>query len=142
MATWLKIATVCFLFIKTGDWESGVKRILIIHGNRLLSLGIESLLAETKGLVVKGMAYAASKRLANEMNHFRPDMLIVDQSLLLSGRPFVFDLMEEHPGLPIMTLDMHRNVLQIYQKSEVTVSGKADLIAAIQQGPPYDPAGS
>ncbi|NLG71838.1 MAG: hypothetical protein GX495_07340 [Chloroflexi bacterium] len=119
-----------------------MKRILIIHGNRLLSLGVESLLAEVQGLVVKGIAYAASNRLASELNRFRPDMLIVDQSLLLADRPFVLDLIEEHPDLPIMTLDMHRNVLHIYQKSEITVSCKADLIAAILQEQPHDPADS
>lgn len=131
-----------FLIFKPGDWGSGVKRILIIHGNRLLSLGVESLLAEVQGLVVKGIAYAASNRLASELNRFRPDMLIVDQSLLLADRPFVLDLIEEHPDLPIMTLDMHRNVLHIYQKSEITVSCKADLIAAILQEQPHDPADS
>jgi DNA-binding NarL/FixJ family response regulator len=109
-----------------------MRRVLIIRSNQLLASGVESLLLQKNNMIVKSAALDDEKSIWAEIRAFRPDVLILDESLVALDTPALLSLIQDFSNLRIVVVDIRANTLHIYDKRDVFVKQADDVIKVIQ----------
>jgi len=85
--------------------------ILLVDDHPLMNEGLRHVIAREPGLDICGMAGTVQEALAL-VESIKPDLLITDLSLPgRNGLELIKDLGATHPGLPILVLSLHDELL-------------------------------
>jgi len=114
-----------------------LKRVLIVTSELLLSEGIESLLSHEDDIIVIGTQFTDESDLAKDIDHYQPDVVILDERLEYSDLTKLFDLLIDFPRIRMMVVNVIDNKVNVYDKSEFEISDSNDLVFAIRQGSAY-----
>jgi DNA-binding NarL/FixJ family response regulator len=109
-----------------------LKRVLVFQSDQLLLAGVESLLAREMDMNVSTITLSDGNQLISEIEQFEPEVVVMDENLVLSRFSLILDLFRGFPELRVMVVDDKENLLHIYDKHEVTVRQGKDLVSAIR----------
>lgn len=110
-----------------------MKRVLLVTSELLLSEGIESLLSREVDLIVYSIQFEGETELADEIDHYQPDVVILDERLEYSDLTNLFDLLIDYPRIRMMVVNVIDNKVNVYDKSEFEILHSNDLVFAIRQ---------
>ena len=110
-----------------------MKRVLVICNEVLLLAGVESLLARELDLDVCTIALGEGNHFISEIERFEPQVVVLDERLVLSRFSLLLELLNRFPELSVMVVDDKENLLHIYDKHEVAVRQGTDLVSAIRR---------
>lgn len=108
-----------------------MRRILFLRTDQLITEGVESLLMQETSLEMKTVILNDAKSIRVELDAFRPDVLILDESLFVSDLFTHLNLFKDFSSLRVVVINTSSNQLHVYDKHDVTVKKASDLIAAI-----------
>ncbi|MCK4977321.1 MAG: response regulator transcription factor [Anaerolineales bacterium] len=110
-----------------------MKRVLIVTSELLLREGVESLLSREVDLNIMSTRYIDEATLTQEIDHYQPNVVILDERLEYTDLTNLFDLLIDYPRLRVMVVNVIDNKVNVYDKTEFEVSHSYDLISAIRQ---------
>ena len=113
--------------------EIDLKSILIVNGESYFGKGVESLLLRHPDLTVDSTTFFDGNSLNYEIENCRPNVVILDESLLTSNRIDLSHLLMGYPKMRVLVLGIHDNRLSIYDHQELIVSNSNDLVSAIER---------
>jgi hypothetical protein len=102
-------------------------RVLVIHRDLILGMGIEGLLARESDIRVKGLHPGKATGLSPEIADFRPDLIIFDEVPNNGVLSTLFDLMAGYPAPKILVMNVHNNRVLIYQRHELEITQSNEL---------------
>ena len=111
-----------------------MKRVLIVTSELLLREGVESLLSREVDINVYSTQFIDESTLAHEIDHYQPDVVILDERLEYTDLTHLFDLLIDYPRIRVMVVNVIDNKVNVYDKSEFEVSHAYDLVSAIRHG--------
>lgn len=98
-------------------------RIAIADDHQLVRAGIARILQENQEFLIVQQA-ANGQELIDGIKNSRPDVLLLDLEMpILSGRETLIQIREEHPGIKVLMLTMHKNEAFIVQMMELGANG-------------------
>lgn len=109
-----------------------MKRVLVVHSNLLLIAGVESLLLRELDLVVKGTPLTSKEALLNEIEKFKPHVILLDQSLQLSEFLLSIITLNEFSDIRLMVINVENNLVNVLDKYQIEVTQGKDLLNALQ----------
>jgi DNA-binding NarL/FixJ family response regulator len=110
-----------------------LKNVLVINNKDLLSGGVVSLLCHQDDFIVVNKDVIDESALNNAMEELRPDVVIVNESLLSTYPSTLLGWLKVFPETRLIMLDENENLLHIYEKKEIVVEQSLDLIATIRR---------
>lgn len=106
-----------------------MKRILLVDDHPLLREGLRRLIVTDDTLSVCGMAATVEEALAL-VESTQPDLVLTDLTLPgRSGMELISELGASHPGIPILVLSMHDEL--IYAKRVLQAGGRGYVMKDI-----------
>jgi DNA-binding NarL/FixJ family response regulator len=108
-----------------------LKKVIVILSESLIGKGVESILSREMDLSVTSTSFIDNATLNQQIERDQPDVVILDESLLSSEMPRLFNLFASYPNLRVMVLSVGENRINIYDRQEIQVSHSADLVSAI-----------
>ena len=111
-----------------------MKRVLIVTSELLLREGIASLLSREGDINVHSTQFQDESTLAKDIDHYQPDVVILDERMEYSDLTKLFDLLIDYHSIRMMVVNVIDNKVNVYDKSEFEVSHSYDLVSAIRQG--------
>ena len=112
-----------------------MKRVLVICSERILSAGIESLLAHERDFSVFTIAPADVTAITEEIAHFQPNVVIWDENRPFSELTTVLNLARDYPELRVLVVNLHDNRVHVYAKQEFLLNQGTDLVEAVRLSP-------
>jgi DNA-binding NarL/FixJ family response regulator len=109
-----------------------LKRVLIVHGEHLLSSGVERLLTLEKDFEIRSTPEGLLSTLSDELVHFQPQVVVIDQICFEKELSWFYSMMRAFPGIRFIVIDLKKNIINIYSQFQVEVSRGSDLIATIR----------
>ena len=109
------------------------KTILLWGKDDLLSSSVEHFLTIEKTWKVINIPIEEDHQiLLQALEKINPDVVIIQMgdSERNSNLPAI--LMQDHPGLKVMTLSLNNNLMEVYSKQDILVRTGADLISIIE----------
>ena len=107
-----------------------LKKVLVVHSDLMLGAGIENLLAREKDILVMGTSVTTN--MSSDIDKFRPNVIVLDETLSFEDLGRVFDLLKDCPELRVMVINLQDNRVNIYNKREISISQSTDLVYAIK----------
>lgn len=114
-----------------------MKRVLIVTSELLLREGIASLLSREGDINVHSTQFLDESTLAKDIDHYQPDVVILDERMEYRDLTKLFDLLIDYHNIRMMVVNVIDNKVNVYDKSEFEVSHSYDLVSAIRQGTAY-----
>jgi DNA-binding NarL/FixJ family response regulator len=111
--------------------DRDLKKVIVILSESLIGKGVESILSREMDLSVTSISFIDDATLNQQIERVQPDVVILDESLLSSEMPRLFNLFASYPNLRVMVLSVGENRINIYDRQEIQVSHSADLVSAI-----------
>lgn len=111
--------------------DRDLKKVIVILSESLIGKGVESILSREMDLSVTSISFIDNATLNQQIERDQPDVVILDESLLSSEMPRLFNLFASYPNLRVMVLSVGENRINIYDRQEIQVSHSADLVSAI-----------
>jgi chemotaxis response regulator CheB len=108
-----------------------VKRVLVVHSNLLLEAGVESLLLREMDLVVKGISPKSREMLFSDIDHFQPDVILIDHSLLRSDFLTSLICLSEFPEFRVIVINAENNLINVFDKRQFELTRGKDLLNAL-----------
>lgn len=108
-----------------------LKRVLVVHRDLLLGIGIESLLEREKDLLVMGIAITSNMN--SDIENFHPNVIVLDETLSFGDLNRIFETLQDGPELRVMVINLQNNHVTVYDKREISITQSNDLIYAIKQ---------
>jgi len=97
-------------------------RVLVIQSKSILAAGITSLLQQQGTFEVA---------LCEEIDRFRPDVIILDASLGPAKISSLLSLLEVHQKLRLLVISLENNKVQVYEKQDQSINTLENLIKVI-----------
>ena len=110
-----------------------MKNILVVIGESYIGKGVESLLSSRPGLSVDSFPFLDVNSLNTQIDSCRPNVIILDESLLSSKRIDLSSLLMGYPKMRVLVLGIQENRLSVYDHQELIVSHSNDLVSAIER---------
>ena len=114
------------------------RRTVVLYGNSLLMAGVEVSLRDQPGLDVVRID-ATLPNVAQSLSALQPDVVIFDLTsppsnlqLPTSNLHFPSSILQEHPGISLIGLDLNSNKVLVLSGQEHTVLAANDLAQVIQ----------
>lgn len=104
--------------------------MVILYGNSLFVAGVEASLRNTSGLDAVRID-ATLPDAAQQLDALCPDAVIFD--LTAPDSPFAIRFLSEHPGLPLVGLDLNSKKVLVLSGQQHTVLAANDLAQVIRQ---------
>lgn len=107
------------------------RRILVLYGKSLLAQGVENLLKKSEGLEVIGVDLTQQGAVAR-VSALRPEVVIVDgDDVPAYGGSLILQLLRENPSAKVLCISVNGSDVDVYHKSQVSVTRAEELLAAI-----------
>ena len=109
------------------------KTIVLWSRGDLLSTSIEFFLTTQKGWHVFNLPNDENPDiLIKTVDDLNPDVVIIYQWDRADDLNLPTSLLQDHPGLRVITVNPENNVLEVYSKQHIVVKSASDLISAVQ----------
>ena len=109
-----------------------MKNVLVVINKLLFGVGLESLLSTEKDLNVKSIPYQNEKTLSEEIQHYKPHVVLVDESIKRTTLPKLLDVLTGLPNIRVLVVNTKENKVQIYDKHEIDIIRSRDLISVVK----------
>jgi DNA-binding NarL/FixJ family response regulator len=106
--------------------------VLLYSSENLLDIGIRSLISTDKNLVLTILRACTVTELIETANHLQPDVVIVEQGLLLNHSELLNHLLKGLKDSRVITLDQEHNLLHLYSRQEIFIQQASDLVDVIR----------
>ena len=111
------------------------QHIVVLYGNSLFMAGVEASLRGRHGLDVVRIDTTLPDA-AQRLDALRPDVIIFD--LIAPNSPFSnlhfpASILQEHPGISLIGLDLNSNTVIVFSSQQHTVLTANDLAQVIQK---------
>ena len=112
-------------------------RTIVLWGREdLLSSSVELFLTSQKGWKVISISNEENfEALILAVNKVRPDVVIIQQGDRSSDSYPLMKLIQNHPGLRVITVSLKDNLMEVYSKQDVLVKSASDLISMVETAP-------
>jgi len=108
------------------------KSILIFDTHSLLVGGVKSLLAANEQFVVASMIFTDDVALVQQIEHSKPDVIIMDDETLSLIEPEqLVEIFRSLPRLRLIVLDRQISRMDVYDKRELIISHPNHFIEAL-----------
>lgn len=107
------------------------KRLLIINEDTLLAAGLQSLLSHFPGVDVVALTPSGPKALIDELERFRPHMILLACGGPVTSPPDLLAMLGEYPLVRVVAVSCDCNTVYVYDRSPATVTALDDLLALI-----------
>jgi chemotaxis response regulator CheB len=114
------------------DNSAQKQRILIVDNESLLGAGVERLLSAEASFSVVGAILPDGVTLLEIVKSLRPDIVILDETYLLTLSLRVLAEFLDIPHLRVITVNANDDRVQMYYKQQSQITQGADLIHFIQ----------
>ena len=109
-----------------------MKNVLIAVQANVLATGIESLLKSADGLSVNRIAFSDKNVVYAEIDRLQPTVLVLDEAQALAPVMPLLEIFKVQPGLKILVVNAENNVVQVYERRELSLEAGTDLVLAVQ----------
>jgi hypothetical protein len=103
-----------------------------VYSDLLLSPGVERLISASDEFCLKGVAIKDKQVLSEEIHHFQPDMVIMDESSSFTAPSTIIEMLKNRPQMRLIVIKIRDNQLQVYNRVEFSVSCFEDLLSIIR----------
>ena len=110
-----------------------MQKVLIVVGESYIGQGVESLLSRESDLRVDSTHFLDEGSLSVQIDHYCPNVVILDDSLLSSELINLANLLTGYPKIRVLVLSILDNRMSVYDRKEVIVSKSLDLVTEIRQ---------
>jgi DNA polymerase elongation subunit (family B) len=107
------------------------KRVLVLRSNYLLSAGVECLLIEQKDLEVVSIDIECSTNPVEEFINVRPDVMVIDESTIITSLVSLVELFEIFPELRVIVVNLEKNHMSVFDKRHIPIQHLTDFYAAL-----------
>ena len=115
-----------------GGKRTNLRRVLIVENSLLLGAGVQSLLAGQADLDVIGISPKDQAELIQEIERFRPEVVVLDEVTPLADTARVLTFLEVCPELRVVVLSANSNLVRLYHKQRILVTQASDLITVLR----------
>ena len=112
-------------------------RTIVLWGREdILSSSVELVLTGQKGWNVVSISDEENfEALIVAVEKVHPDVVIIQQGDHSSNSYPLMKLIQDHPGLRVITVNLNDNRMEVYSKQDILVKSASDLIAVIKTDP-------
>jgi len=112
------------------------KTIVLWGREDLLSSSVELFLTSQKGWKVISISNEENfEALILAVDKVQPDVVIIQQGDHSSNSYPLMKLIQNHPGLRVITVSLKNNLMEVYSKQDVLVKSASDLISMVETAP-------
>ena len=112
------------------------KTILLWGRDDLLSSSVELFLTAQKGWEVISISNEESfDALLLAMDKVHPDVVIIQQGDRSANSSLPMQLIQDFPGLKVITMSLQDNLMEVYSKQNILVKAASDLISVVESAP-------
>jgi len=109
------------------------KTIVMWGREDLLSSSVELFLTNQKGWEVISISNEESfNALLQAVDKMHPDVVIIHQGDRSANSSLPMQLIQDHPGLKVITLSLQDNLMEVYSKQKILVKAASDLISVVE----------
>ncbi|MGB7874109.1 MAG: hypothetical protein WBL25_06970, partial [Anaerolineales bacterium] len=102
----------------------------------LLSSSVETFLTAQKGWRVVSISNEENfEALIQAVAKVHPDVVIIQQGDRSSNSYPLMKLIQDHPGLRVITVSLMDNLMGVYSKQDILIKSASDLIAVVDADP-------
>lgn len=107
-------------------------KCLIVCANELFGVAVENLCKTQSDLKVVNLTPLSNNGLAQELERYHPNVLILDEGIDLNSPTGLYSFLESFPELRVIKLNTQVNLLQVYKKQDVLVTKTSDLLSVVR----------
>ena len=112
------------------------KTIVLWGREDLLSSSVELFLTDQKGWQVISISNEENfETLLEVIDKVNPDVVIVQQVDSSGNSNWPVNLIKDHPGLKLITVNLMDNMMEVYSKQNILVKSAFDLISVVETDP-------
>jgi len=112
------------------------KTIVLWGREDLLSSSVELFLTAQKGWRVVSISNEENfEALILAVGKVHPDVVIIQQGDRSSNSYPLMKLIQDHPGLRVITVNLNDNLMEVYSKQNILVKSASDLISVVEAAP-------
>ncbi len=113
-------------------------RTIVLWGREdLLSSSVELFLTSQKGWRVVSISDEENlEALDLAVEKVNPDFVFIQQGDRSGDSHLPVQLLEDHPGLKVITFNSQNNLIEVYVKQTIMVKSASDLISIVEAGLP------
>jgi DNA-binding NarL/FixJ family response regulator len=112
------------------------KTIVLWGREDLLSSSVELFLTAQKGWRVVSISDEENfEALLMAVAKVHPDVVIIQQGDRSSNSYPLMKLIQDHPGLKVITVSLKDNLMEVYSKQDIFVKSASDLISVVEAAP-------
>jgi hypothetical protein len=109
------------------------KTIVLWGLDDLLSSSVEFFLTIQKGWKVINISDEEHlDAMIQTVDRVNPDVVIIHQGKQNSNLNLPPILLQNHPGLKVITVSLDNNLMEVYSKQNILVRSAADLVSAVE----------
>ena len=112
------------------------KTIVLWGREDLLSSSVELFLTNQKGWEVISISNEESfNALLEAVDKMHPDVVIIHQGDRSTNSSLPMQLIQDYPGLRVITMSLQDNLMEVYSKQKILVKAASDLISVVESAP-------
>jgi DNA-binding NarL/FixJ family response regulator len=112
------------------------KTIVLWGREDLLSSSVELFLTAQKGWKVINISNEENfDALLLAVDKAHPDVVILQQGDRAGNSNLPIKLLQDHPGLRVITVNLNDNLMEVYSKQNILVKSASDLISVVEAAP-------
>ena len=115
-----------------GRYQLKTTRVLVCDCGTLLGLGVESVLASDKDLVVFSALPEDEVGLIKAIDWFKPEVVILGECMVVSDKTTLHHILVKYPLLRLITISIDNNWLHIYQRQDIWLDKASGLTGVIR----------
>jgi len=109
------------------------KTIVLWGREDLLSSSVELFLTDHKGWKVVNISDEENfDALVQAVKKVNPDVVIIHQGNRARHSNVPMVLLQDHPGLKVITLNLKDNLMEVFSKQNILVKSASDLISVVE----------
>ena len=109
------------------------KTIVLWGREDLLSSSVELFLTNQKGWEVISISNEESfNALLEAVDKMHPDVVIIHQGDRSTNSSLPMQLIQDYPGLRVITMSLQDNLMEVYSKQNILVKAASDLISVVE----------
>jgi DNA-binding NarL/FixJ family response regulator len=110
-----------------------MKTVLVLNSEDVVAMGIESQLERADSVQVVSIPANNVEAIAEEVQRFQPNVVVMVDHLLLSILPMLTELLLSTPEYKIIVVRLQDNKFHVYHKQELTLTEGTNIITALQE---------
>ena len=111
---------------------TSTQRVLVIDNRSIMGAGVETLLSNSAELQVIGTTPSDEDDLVRDVWQFSPNVIILSHQSQLTNPVRLLSLLNNYHSFRLIVVSEDDNMMEIYEKRQVTASHRSDLATAVQ----------